>query len=477
MNNDDFYSKSSPDETLEIQHEGLDARLQEYYDHAATRLGHLLSINHAMFSTVKSVKVLGSPNSRTGFLKDVVKPALVMEDSSRLKDSLDRLAAAADRLAKFGIYDAVTLEVDEATNVDADRVDLHGTIRLKEKSRLWARTGTDFGNQEGSAYLSANVRNVFGGAETLEGNMSFGTRTKTSYDVKFRTPILADPDTIVELLAYNLTRTNSYASHDELAQGLTGKLQHSGRFGVNELSILATTRRITNLHAGASMAIRQCAGTANKISLIHNFIRDRRDDPVLPTSGYRLKSTQELAGIGPLGGSACFAKFELDASKHIAITQDRKSIFNMAFKSGLAWNLHSENKLHLSDRFQLGGPQSVRGFMYNGLGPRSGRDSLGGDIYLATGCSILSPVPRAPVTWPVFLHTFVNTGSLFEVDKNDLGGSISQVLCQPSVGAGLGLVFRHPIARVEMSFCLPIVTRCHDRTRKGLQFGLGLEFL
>lgn len=471
--------------------EAIRERVAEYYRYAALRLSHLIDRSGSTPTNFAVVKVLGSPNTRTSFLRSVVNPLVSPTRPLTLATSLDELAAVAERLDRFGIYSSVTVEVDEATQSNGDGGsggsgvgvdglpvnDLEATIRLKERSRLWARTGTDFGNQEGSAYASANLRNVFGGAESIEANVSFGTRTRASYEVRFTSPVAANPDTMFEVLGFGATKNNAYASHDEVSQGIVGKIRHLGRYGVHEIGVHAIDRQLTNLREGVSLAVRRYAGQSRKVSLVHQFVRDERDDPLMPSAGYRFRTTQELAG-GVLGGSTMFAKVEVDGSHHLPLSRDRKSVLNLAGKAGFMWTMDGKNgSAMLPDRFQLGGPQTVRGFMHNGIGPRSGRDSLGGDMYVAGGVSLLTPLPTAPEHWPVRLQTFVNGGSLLNMDKSDVAGSVRTLLSQPSVSAGVGLVFKHPVARVEVSFSLPLMARISDRTRKGLSFGLGVDFM
>jgi outer membrane protein insertion porin family len=47
----------------------------------------------------------------------------------------------------------------------------------------------------------------------------------------------------------------------------------------------------------------------------------------------------------------------------------------------------------------------------------------------------------------------------------------------PSVAAGIGLVYAHPVARFELNFCLPLILRKGEEGRKGLQLGIGINFL
>lgn len=467
-----FADMQQPDD---VQSE--DKRLRALHHYTALRLHRSISTNGTLPCKLVGVRIVGSPNTRRGFLERLVQPMLSSDVPRTLNRTLDDLAETADRLAHFGIYESVMIDIASAGDSTDPSTNIEATIRLKERSRLWARTGTDFGNQEGSAYASANARNVFGGAETVEGNIAFGTRTKTSYEMKFTSPVLANPDQLFEVVGYETSRVNAYASHDENIQGLTSKFRFFGPWATHELGLLAANRQVTNIHEGASLFVRHSAGLSRKVSLLHTFFKDTRDDPIMPTRGYYLRASQEFALGRSLGSDPFFLKFELNSAKHFHVPYIKDTVLNLGCRSGLIWDLNQKKKLYLGDRFQLGGPQSVRGFMFNGLGPRSGKDSLGGNVFLAGSASLLSPVPGAPEHWPIRLHSFVNGGSLLELERGGVRSTVHELLTHPSVSAGIGLMFRHPVARVEMSFCLPIASRSSDRTRKGLQFGLGVEFL
>lgn len=56
-------------------------------------------------------------------------------------------------------------------------------FKVREKSRVFLKSSTDVGNGEGSASVQGRLRNIFGGAETLEGSATFGTRTKQALHV------------------------------------------------------------------------------------------------------------------------------------------------------------------------------------------------------------------------------------------------------------------------------------------------------
>lgn len=142
----------------------------------------------------------------------------------------------------------------------------------------------------------------------------------------------------------------------------------------------------------------------------------------------------------------------------------------------------------INDRFQLGGPTDVRGFKISGLGPRDGVDAVGGDVYAAGAASLLVPFPRVGKDHPLRLHLFANAGRLLALKdagrdtkstQKDVYSTIGQLAdgSLPSLAAGVGIVYAHPVARFELNFSLPLVARRGEEGRKGLQFGVGINFM
>lgn len=50
-------------------------------------------------------------------------------------------------------------------------------------------------------------------------------------------------------------------------------------------------------------------------------------------------------------------------------------------------------------------------------------------------------------------------------------------ITQPSISAGVGLVYKLDPVRVEVNFGVPLTASKGDGTRKGFQVGIGLDFL
>jgi len=107
---------------------------------------------------------------------------------------------------------------------------------------------------------------------------------------------------------------------------------------------------------------------------------------------------------------------------------------SVSARVGLLYPLNPSCETLFNDRFQMGGPFSLRSFKNNSMGPRDGGlsinlfpnnshlhwflidNSLGGEIYWSVGASIIGDIPHKP-HWPVKTQLFVNLGRLDMVNR------------------------------------------------------------
>ena len=135
----------------------------------------------------------------------------------------------------------------------------------------------------------------------------------------------------------------------------------------------------------------------------------------------------------------------------------------------------------LLDRFYIGGPNDVRSFLLNGLGPKDYNSCIGGDLFLNGGISLITDIPKYNES-NFKIHNFINFGRLVGFNKdislfNNLQNLNLTLTSQYSISYGFGILFNHPMARFELNFVLPLVTHERDSLRKGIQYGIGVSFL
>jgi len=411
---------------------------------------------------------------------------------------------------------ALFLDKPNPSNPYTTPTDIDIYLRARERSRISLKTGTDLGNVEGSAYGNVLFRNLFGGAESLNLNASAGTRTRSAYQATFETPILSDPEQRVSIDVHQSSTSKPWASHEEGLKGGNARYSWVSKGSRHQLAYTGVWRQITSLAEGASPSVRNDAGDSVKSSISHTWIVDKRNNPLLPQRGYFLKSISEIAGWGPLQGDVAFWKSEMETSGAIPIPiPGIKGSSGVSLSAGLRAGVlyplpigfgSNAEPSRINDRFQLGGPTDVRGFKIGGLGPRDGPDALGGDVYAAGSLALLLPLPRTGKESPLRFQIFANAGRLLALkdttsssfpsssskkgekaaaddsDSQSVQKSVYSTMAElanglPSMSAGVGLIYAHPVARFELNFGLPLIVRKGEETRKGLQFGVGINFL
>ncbi|KAL9179934.1 hypothetical protein ACHAXT_007904 [Thalassiosira profunda] len=248
------------------------------------------------------------------------------------------------------------------------------------------------------------------------------------------------------------------------------------------------------------------------------FVDDRYD----PTMGYDAHAVGEVAGppgdVGYAkfkGGFACHLPLALlrmmalgvddeDGTGYIDSSEGGPSVIGAAVHSSfncglirpLTFNgLLGEMPLPSSDRFYVGGPGQLRGFLPASIGPRAnkggsgvpGGDALGGDLFYAATLAASVPFPSHFATLRqngARIFGFANAGTC--VSASPFGGRSSllgagcvplwsQILQSSRVSVGGGVSMGTPLGRCEVTYAVPVRYGPRD-ARKSVQFGFGFSF-
>ncbi|CRG91480.1 SAM50-like protein SPAC17C9,06 [Talaromyces islandicus] len=490
---------------LEEQQQAVNERMNAIYQKAQSRLAELIDENSTLPCTISRIHILNATRTRKSFLERIFNPILSANQDRpyTLSEALREVSRGADKLGRLDIFhEPISVFLDKPTDPNALPTDLDVYLSVREKSKILLKTGTDLGNAEGSAYGNLLWRNIFGGAESLNVNASLGTRTRSAYQAAFESPILSDPDFRWEIGGIASSTDKPWASHEEVLKGGWAKLRWQSRSGqLHELAYNGFWRQITGLSPNASLTVRGDAGDSVKSSITHTWVHDGRNRPLLPSSGVFAKTINELAGWGPLKGDVAFWKSEIETQGAVPIpilgVKGESGVsFTTGLRAGLLYPLNLDwsakpQPSRINDRFILGGPTDVRGFRQAGLGPHDGNSAVGGDVYAAGSANLLIPLPRAGKDSPLRFQAFVNGGRLLALrtsqkespkTPDEVKDAIASTITElgnglPSIAAGVGLVYAHPAARFELNFSLPVVQRKGEEGRKGLQLGIGINFL
>uniref|UniRef100_A0A8C1I326 SAMM50 sorting and assembly machinery component n=1 Tax=Cyprinus carpio carpio TaxID=630221 RepID=A0A8C1I326_CYPCA len=354
--------------------------------------------------------------------------------AKNLIDVMKKSHEARQRLLRLGIFRNVEVVIDTAEGADALPNGLDVTFEVKELRRMTGSYNTMVGNNEGSMVLGLKLPNVFGRAEKLTFQFSYGTK-ETSYGLSFFKPQPGHFERNFSINLYKVTGQFPWSSLRETDRGVSTEFSHT-------------------------------------------MVIDTRNSTILPRKGALLKINQELAGY--TGGDVSFLKEDFEIQLNKTLFWD--SVLSTSLWGGMLLPL-GDKPSSIADRFYLGGPTSVRGFSMYSIGPQSEGDYLGGEVYWAGGLHLYTPLPFRPGRGSfgeLFrTHFFLNAGNLCNLNYGEGPRAHLSKLAECirwSYGAGIVLRLGN-IARLELNYCIPMGVRSGDRICDGVQFGAGIRFL
>ncbi|KAF3859476.1 hypothetical protein F7725_021875 [Dissostichus mawsoni] len=324
---------------------------------------------------------------------------------------------ARQKLLRLGIFKEVEVLIDTSEGSDALPNGLDVTFEVTEVKRLTGSYNTMVGNNEGSMVLGLKLPNVFGRAEKLTFQFSYGTK-ETSYGLSFFKPQPGNFERNLILNLYKVTGQFPWSSLKETDRGASAEFNFPLGMTNHTLKWEGVWRELGCLARSASFAVREESGHSLKSALSHTVSIDSRNSAIFPSRGALLRINQELAGY--TGGDASFLKedFELQLNKRLFWD----SVLSASLWGGMLCPIGGQPS-SIADRFYLGGPTSVRGFGMYSIGPQSEGDYLGGEAYWAGGLHLYTPLPFRPGKGgfgDLFrTHFFLNAGNLCNLNYGE----------------------------------------------------------
>jgi outer membrane protein insertion porin family len=242
------------------------------------------------------------------------------------------------------------------------------------------------------------------------------------------------------------------------------------------------------LHNGSTLT------SALGYSLSYNTLDNNKN----PTDGLLVNFAQDFAGVG---GDVSFLKSTVDAKYFSPLVADIVGIIHM---QGGMLNQIGNTQLRMLDHFQMG-PNLVRGFAPNGIGPRDinpfgTMDSLGGTKYWGASYEMQMPFWFLPKEVGLKGAVYADAGGLFDYKgPTDWGltgevnapGCVKPTVTPPTPGTclglsydsgnvvrtsvGVGLVWASPFGPLRFDYAVPITKGKYDRVQQ-FRFGGGTSF-
>lgn len=171
--------------------------------------------------------------------------------------------------------------------------------------------------------------------------------------------------------------------------------------------------------------------------------KDTRSNILIPNGGSYTRLDGELLG-GPLGGDANFVKFNIYWNRYQPLAGN--NILATRLRWGQAFLVGRQGNLPITDRFFLGGANSLRGYAENSIGPVF-TDTVSQKTVPAGGKSLFlaSLEVRRPLFWRFWGDLFSDFGNIFQATKDIVPDNIL-------VTVGVGVQFLTLIGPLRVEY-------------------------
>ena len=228
----------------------------------------------------------------------------------------------------------------------------------------------------------------------------------------------------------------------------------------------------------ASLAVRkELAAGPVTVSLVgYSMNYNTLDNNKSPTSGLFAQLKNDFAGVG---GDVNFIRTTAEMRDYYEVLPDVVGVLKLQGGHVGAWG---GKDLRMLDHFQMG-PNLVRGFAPNGIGPRdltpgTSNDALGGTMYWGASVEFQTPLYFLPKEIGIKFATFADAGSVVELsgadklgrDRRNVAGRSRQRQHDPFVGRcrpDLGFAAGSAALRRSLS-ADEILRYADDRWRRGV---------
>lgn len=326
---------------------------------------------------VREIRITGNDKTRD----NVIRRELRVNE----QEVIDTVAMkrSFQRLNNLNFFETVEILPKQ---VEPDKVDLE--VKVKEKSTGAFSIGGGFSTlDQFVAIADITEGNVAGTGNLLRIRGQLGQRRSLGL-ISFRNPYLRDSLTSLQLDIYS-TLTNYLTYIEDKAGASVTFGRWFSEYISGSFSLVGERFRFSDAQPDAPEFIRQQLGTQTTTGVRTSFARDTRDYYLDPRTGMRNAISLDY-GTPALGGTNNFYKVTLDTIKYTPLFWDTRHSIRGRF--GIVEGLGGK-PIPLTERYFVGGINTMRGFVFGRAGPVTPSNSLlGADRMIVINNDFIFPI-------------------------------------------------------------------------------------
>jgi len=413
---------------------------------------------------VESVKIEG--NTKT---KNIVIIRELVLSPGDVFDTV-RMKASKLRLENTRFFDEVNLK-DESTNIPGRR-DLKVSVKEARTGNLSFGAGyssleraTFFAEVSQSNFDLFNRRSFFQGAgEKFRIRFQIGSLSNEVL-LSFEQPWLFQKELTLGFSIYRTTSDINSSYYTEMRIGAQVYLRkHLFEYIEGELSYTDEEIAITDVDPNAAPIIQELAGRTRTSKIGLTLLRDVRDKIVNTTKGNRVQLITEIAG-GPLGGTNDYYRLEVRGSEFLPVFQTQTQVLGLIGRAGVVQDYGRSTSVPFYDRYFLGGPDDLRGFEFQDVGPKDDLgEAIGGKTYSMFTAEYSLDVVK-PVRFAIFYDAGFVNGPAYDFNPSGYNDDF-----------GVGLRLFVAGAPLSLDFGIPLTTDKVNKKGNQFNFSFGTRF-
>jgi outer membrane protein insertion porin family len=320
----------------------------------------ILNIKEGEMMRIREIHINGNDKTRD----NVIRRELRVDE----QDVIDTTALkrSFQRLNNLNFFETVEILPQQ---VESDKVDLN--VKVKEKPTGQFSIGGGFSTLDQLVAIADITEGNLGGKGWLGRVRGQLGQRRTLGLITFRNPYVNDSYNSLQLDVYR-TMTN-YITYFESKSGASIAWSRWLSEYVNaSVSFFGEQLNYRDPTADAPEIILSQLGSQSSTGFRTSLFRDTRDYYLDPRTGWRFAIGVDY-GTPALGGTNNFVKYYADVIKYTPLLYDTR--FSVRVRYGVAEGL-GDKPIPLTERFFVGGINTMRGFVFGRAGPVTPSGSL-----------------------------------------------------------------------------------------------------
>lgn len=398
----------------------------------------------------------------------VIRRELLVKPGDRFDG--EKIKKSRQNLNNLGYFDQIRFDIEPGTA--PNRKNLIFEVEEKKTGTFTFGGGYSSVNRVvGFVEISQNNFDIgnfptfMGGGQTLKLRGDIGSITSDT-SLSFTEPWLMDKPISLGFDLYDVNREQSRFSgwiYDEERKGGDISLgwRMFDRYTTTYLTYKYEDVSILNIDQSAVQAIRDEEGSFSTSSLTPSLIRSTLDNVFDPTSGSRHNISLEIAG-GIFGADRDFIRYILDSRWYLPLPKD--FVFSIHFRGGGIEEYSDTQTIPISERFFLGGTNTVRGYQERDIGPQDASGlPIGGKVMLLANIELSRPLIEQ-VKGAIFYDVGQVWAEAGDIEVGELKS-----------GVGVGLRVTTPIGPIRLDYGIALDRDPGDPSGR-FHFSMGYAF-